>query len=327
MTAPPPAGALKVLAPGLHTRVVDRGRPGWRALGVPVGGAADSFSLAVGNALVGNPPGAAALEVNLAGPTVESTCELGCVVFGAPFELHAGARRLTPGTTFTLPPGEALHVGGAAEGVRAYLCVRGGLLTPVVLGSRSALGPLEAGEELPCTPGTTHGRFVRVVRDWEAPPEPGPPTLPLRVLPGAQSDWFEPSEFYGQTFTVGPSSDRMGLRLGGTSLSLPGRELLSEPVCPGAVQVTREGQCIVLGVDGQTIGGYPKVAQVISADLDRVGQLRPGQAVRFVRVRLDEAEALYRRRQEALRLWLTRLRCADPLGERRGLPPPSGPPG
>jgi allophanate hydrolase subunit 2 len=100
----------------------------------------------------------------------------------------------------------------------------------------------------------------------------------------------------------------MGLRLSGPSLPLQLRELVSEPVCPGSVQVTGDGQCIILGVDGQTIGGYAKIAQVISADLDQVGQLRPGEAVLFQRVSLDEAETAFRSRQKQLQEWLTRLR-------------------
>src|SRR5438128_7443018 len=103
----------------------------------------------------------------------------------------------------------------------------------------------------------------------------------------------------------------MGLRLSGVPLAMPSRELVSEPVCPGAVQVTRDGQCIVLGVDGQTIGGYPKIAQVITADLDRLGRLRPGEAVCFRTVTLEEAEALYRQTQKELRQWVTRLRTVE----------------
>jgi antagonist of KipI len=303
---------LRVLRPGLHTLVVDHGRPRCRSLGVPVGGAADRFSLAVGNALVGNPPDAAALEISLAGPTLRASGELACVVYGAPFDLASDRQALTAGTTFTLRDGEELRIGGAASGARAYLCVQGGLQTPVVLGSRSALEPLRAGDELPCLRGTIRGRFVRIERDWEAPHEHGA-AVTLRALEGAQAAWFDGAALYGpMTFAVAPASNRMGLRLAGPPLPVPGRELLSEPVCPGTVQVTRDGGCIVLGVDGQTIGGYPKVAQVIAADLDALGQLRPGGRVRFVRVTLDEAERLYRRRAEVLREWLARLRTAGP---------------
>ncbi len=315
-------GALKVMAPGLHTLVVDRGRPHARSLGVPVGGAADRFALAIGNALVGNDPWTAALEIGLAGPTLEATCSLACVLHGAPFDLVSDRQQLTAGTTFTLRPGERLHVRGTPRGMRAYLCVRGGLEAPMVLGSRSGLAPVRAGDELRCSPGSIGRRFVRATRDWElaarVPAGGRGGIAPLRVLTGPQADWFHAEELFassraeeGPAFAVSPASNRMGLRLQGRPLRLPARELVSEPVCPGTVQVTRDGQCIVLGVDGQTIGGYPKIAQVIAADLDRVGQLRPGERVCFVRIELEEAEALYRRRQEALREWERRLRTAD----------------
>src|SRR5205807_567335 len=136
----------------------------------------------------------------------------------------------------------------------------------------------------------------------------------LHVVDGAQSGWFSAEEFYGQSFAVTPASDRMGLRLQGRALTMPGREIVSEPVCPGTIQVTRDGQCILLGVDGQTIGGYPKIAHVIDADLDRVGQLRPGERIQFEYVTQEEAEELSRRRAAVLREWLVRLRTMAPVG-------------
>jgi antagonist of KipI len=296
---------LRVIAPGLATRVVDRGRPRSRSLGVPVGGAADRTSYLVGNALVGNGPDAAALEITLSGPTLEATCELACVVYGAPFDLDNDRQSLRAGKTFTLRAGEALRIGGTPEGARAYLCVGGGLQTKTILESRSSLEPLAAGDELPCLPGAIHARFL--LHRFDIPEEAGL----LRVLDGAQSGWFKEDEFLGQEFTVTPASDRMGLRLRGAPLTLPGREIVSEPVCPGTVQVTRDGQCIVLGVDGQTIGGYPKIAHVIAADLDRLGQLRPGERVRFRRIELAEATALYRRQQAELDRWLLCVRTAS----------------
>ncbi|HJT75732.1 MAG TPA: hypothetical protein VJ739_00875, partial [Gemmataceae bacterium] len=172
------------------------------------------------------------------------------------------------------------------------------------------------GAELACSSGRVPARFLPPCRPGGLPGEPDPGTpgpLVLRVLPGAQADWF-PAADAMPTFRVTPASNRMGVRLDGPALRVPERELLSEPVCPGTVQVTRDGRCIILGVDGQTIGGYPKVAQVISADLDRVGQLRPGDRVAFRRVSLEEAERLYRRRQARLGEWLVRLREAEWFG-------------
>jgi antagonist of KipI len=134
----------------------------------------------------------------------------------------------------------------------------------------------------------------------------------LRALRGAQAGWFDTAAWLEGTFTVSPASNRMGLRLKGQALAVPAGEMLSEPVCPGTVQVTRDGQCIVLGVDGQTIGGYPKIGQVISADLDRLGQVRPGDRISFAFVSPEEAEARARRRAEAVRTWLLRLRLTAP---------------
>jgi antagonist of KipI len=284
---------------------VDHDRPRTRSLGVPVGGPADAFTLALGNGLVGNPPDAAALEVCLSGPALVCDEDLACVVCGAAFAVRAGQRRLAANSTFTLRAGEELLINGTPEGMRAYLCVRGGFGGPLILGSRSALQPLAAGDRLPCTGSVITARSVVPRFDWNAEPRL------LRFLPGAQESWFSPGCFDGRNLTVTPASDRMGLRLRGEPLPLPGHEMVSEPVCPGTVQVTRDGQCIVLGVDGQTIGGYPKIAQVVSADLDKLGQLRPGDVVTFRRVNVAEAETLYRRKRAELHDWLLRLRVAE----------------
>jgi biotin-dependent carboxylase-like uncharacterized protein len=293
--------SLHVLAPGLHSLVVDFGRPHHRSLGVPLGGAADRGALALGNALVGNAPNSPALEITLAGPTLRAEAEVGCVLYGAPFDFTSDRQRGAMGKTFTLEPGEILHIGGCKKGMRAYLCVPGGFDAPTILESRSAFEPLAADGVLRCRPSRLAARFIR---EETATPDAG---APFRVVPGTQASWFAESEFYSQSYVVTPASNRMGLRLEGRPLTVPDRELVSEAVCPGTVQVTRDGQCIVLGVDAQTIGGYPKIAQVISADLDRLGQLRPGDAVTFVQAPLAEAEQLYRQRVAECAQWLRRL--------------------
>lgn len=291
---------LRVVEPGLYTLLVDHGRPGSRSLGVPLGGAADRAALALGNALVGNPPDTPALEISLTGPTLDTTSDVACVLYGAPVDASTNRRPLREGWTFTLRSRETLRIGGVREGMRVYLCIRGGLRTQRLLGSASGLAPLRAGDELDCESTETKTISFRP----PLPPDHDPETL--RILDGPQADWFDRSAFMSQSFRVRPESNRMGLRLSGIPLVLPPRELTSEPVCPGTVQVTRDGQCIILGVDGQTIGGYPKVAQVIRADLDRVGQLRPGETLRFRCVTLDEAEAAYHRRRRWLNEWVTR---------------------
>jgi antagonist of KipI len=299
--------SLRVREPGLLSLLVDQGRPHSRHLGVPVGGAADRTALALGNALVGNPPEAVAAEVTLSGPTVEASQPAACVVFGAPFQSAINDKPITPGTTFTLEPGGVLRIGGTLTGVRGYLCVAGGFDTPEILGSRSALQPLRAGDELKCRASRIEARSL--------PPEAqGWPSLgfrELRVLDGPQRDWFADDAFFAQTYEVSAASNRMGVRLKGQPLSRRAGELVSEAVAPGAVQVTNDGLPVVLGADGQTIGGYPKIAHVIRADLDLLAQLRPGERVRFVRVSSEEAEEAARSRAEFLAAWLARLRIAE----------------
>lgn len=303
--------SLVVLDPGLFTLVVDQGRPHSRSFGVPVGGAADRTALAIGNALVGNPLDAAALEITLAGPTLRATCEIGCVVYGAPFELFSERQPVRVGTTFTLAAGEEIRIGRTPHQMRAYLCVCGGLQSPMILDSRTALNPMTNGDVLPCIASSIRRRYLK--SDCFGLLKTRLDNC-LRVIPGPQADWFETHHFLHDEcppvpFVVTSASNRMGLRLQGPPFLLPPREMVSEPVCPGAVQVTRDGQCIILGVDGQTIGGYPKIAQIASVDLDKLGQLRPGDEVCFSGVTLQEAEHAYRAERGLLNKRLLRIRA------------------
>jgi biotin-dependent carboxylase-like uncharacterized protein len=308
--------SLTVLEPGLDTRIVDAGRPRTRSLGVPVGGAADRRALALGNALLGNPSDAAALEIALRGPCLTANRNLACALYGAPFEGFVGnalgGMRIEVGSTFMMREGQKLVLSGTNKGMRAYLCVQGGFQAEAILGSRSGLEPVRKSQTLLCESSHIHGRFCPAVL----------PSFPdqwtVRVLAGLQASWFTEAEFYEQDFLVSTASNRMGLRLGGKPLKVPERELVSEPVCPGAVQVTRDGQCIVLGVDGQTIGGYPKIAQVIQADLDALGQVRPGQRLRFTKISMQEALTADREAARELHLWTMRLRVSlDGFAETR----------
>jgi antagonist of KipI len=234
--------------------------------------------------------------MTLVGPTLLADAPVAAVVFGAPFELSSDRQLLTTGRTFTLSPGDVLRVRGTPRAMRAYLCVAGGFDSPVILGSRSALAPIRSGQILACPESSLPNRFI----DPAASPAPSAAMpLTLRFIPGQQADWFDLSAFAAGTYSIGPASDRMGLRMVGQALVRPKREMISEPVCPGTVQVTNDGQCIILGIDGQTIGGYPKIAQIVQADLDILGQLRPGDTIRFHLVSIAEAEtaALERIRQ------------------------------
>jgi antagonist of KipI len=264
-----------IIKAGLDTRLLTTGCRGRRALGVPVGGPADAWAYAVANALVGNAPDAPAYECTQLGPTLRATTTGLSVVIGAPMSVSVNGVSVDSGTVFRFHVDDVIELGGCAVGVRAYLAVG----TDTSLVGRSA----PDAYSLPCPP------------------------YKLRVLPGTQADWFSDDTFIRSTWTVSNNSNRMGLRLRGPVLAKRSGEMTSEPVAPGAVQVANDGQPIVLGVDGQTIGGYPKIAHVIRADLDSLAQLRPGTAVRFERVTLEEARAVALARHREQEKWLMRL--------------------
>jgi len=274
---------------------------------MPLGGAADRAVFALGNALVGNPSDAVALEVTLFGPTLEAEHPIAGVVFGAEFQSAVNGQPIRANTTFTLEPGDVLRVGGTSTGCRGYLCVAGGFEVAEIMGSCSALEPIPPDGRLVCPQSRIEPRSLsdEYVHPWASSP------VLVRVLDGPQRDWFTEESFFTQDYETSPASNRMGIRFRGLPLSRRPGELVSEPVAPGAVQITNDGLPVVLGVDGQTIGGYPKIAHVIRADLDLLAQLRPGDRVRFVRVTANEAASAAEARSSALNSWLQRLRIAE----------------
>ena len=307
---------LEVIQPGLVSTVQDGGRTGYRAFGVPLGGAFDRGSAELANALLGNPPGLAVLEMTLIGGTYEARVPLALALAGAPFIatircVDGRESSITVPRCFPLEGGDRLILGRSSRGARAYMAVLGGWQTPVVLGSRSNESPLSRGDVLPCRPGWTPVRYPDPVDFLFAATSPAL----LRVIDGPDiaclgDKGLDDSRIY----RVGTQCDRMGLRLEGRSwevVSDPDR--VSTPLTPGAIQAAG-GRPLVLGVACGTMGGYPHVAHVISADLDRLGQVRPGDAVRFERVTLAEARVWDR---EALIVSAARrARIATAAGDR-----------
>ena len=289
-----------MLSPGFQTTVQDLGRFGYAHLGISASGAADALALRAGNLLVGNRANAAALEMTLSGATVEFERAAVVTITGADF-----AGDLPSWTPTPVKAGVPLRCGAAGSGARAYLCVRGGIDVPLLLGSASThlltgLGGYEGralrrGDKL-----RVGEAAVRAPRHGPAPPPPvGAPGV-LRVTAGPQADLFDDA-FYTAAYTVSEASDRMGLRLRGPALRSPGTgSMITEGVAVGAVQVPPSGEPIILFVEHQTTGGYPKIANVISADLRAAGQLRPRDSVRFERTGMEQAWALLQE-QEA---WL-----------------------
>ena len=306
---------LLVINPGVSATVQDLGRKGYREWGVPHGGAFDRGSAALANALLGNPPDCAVLELTLFGGVYEARIPLALALAGAPMAasiVAAGSpsRPLVVPQSLVLAAGERLVLAGAAVGARTYLAVKGGWGTPLLLGSRSREERLQPGTVLDAESGTIAARRPAVPL-WEAP-DGGP----LRIVDGPDAGLANGFDSWaGARFRVGPQASRMGLRLEGPALSVeaPG-DRISTPVAPGAVQIAG-GQAIILGVACGTVGGYPHVAHVIAADLGRAGQLRPGDTIELRRIPLAEARRIDRdeRRAESDRLrWLTALARDEP---------------
>jgi KipI family sensor histidine kinase inhibitor len=289
--------AIEVIKPGPLATVQDLGRPGFGHLGVPRSGAADPASLLLANRLVGNPGGAAGVEVTFGRAAFRFTGDAWVSVAGAPVPVSlesGGQAAALRGSTFRVPEGGVVRLGAPQTGLRSYLAVRGGVDVPPVLGSRSAdlrsgLGPapLRPGDLLPVGPaGQRPGAAPAPTAGTRPPamPVPGEPTV-LRVVPGPRDDWFAPGaarRLCADTFLVTPASDRAGLRLDGPAVQRArGGELLSEGMAAGSLQVPPSGRPILLLAEHPVTGGYPVIATVVTADIGLAAQLRPGSKLRF----------------------------------------------
>lgn len=285
-----PAPRLRVLSHGLGLTIQDFGRPGHARFGVPAGGAMDPRAAAAANRLLDNPPDAPVLELCWQGQQLEALHDGWVAVAGA-----GSAAGHAPNSAFRVRAGERLSFGAGPHGLWTCLAVPGGFAAPRLLGSasvnpRAGIGRgLAAGDELGC--GSEAGfsppdAVASRVMAWSEIPDLAHPPA-LRVWPGPQWDWFAPGErdrFFAAGWRVSPCSDRVGFRLDGPTLTAPGRQLISEPVLPGSIQIPSGGQPIVTMPDGPTLGGYPKLGLVDPADLAWLAQTRPGQPVRFIPV-------------------------------------------
>jgi KipI family sensor histidine kinase inhibitor len=305
--APPAGRAIEVIRTGPLATVQDLGRPGYGHLGVPRSGAADAASFRLANRLVGNPENAAGVEITLGGAVLRFRTAAWAAVTGAPAAVRlraargagpgagTGGDRSGMGVPFAVPAGTELTVPAPAAGLRSYLAVRGGIDVPPVLGSRSSdalsgLGPapLRPGDVLPLGSTRGCGPILADVAPF-AGFTPGP--AGLRVVPGPRDDWFAAGALdilRGGDYVVTGASDRSGLRLSGPALPR-GRdgELPSEGMVTGALQVPPDGRPILFLADHPVTGGYPVIAVVVSADIPRAAQLRPGDQVRFQYERLS----------------------------------------
>lgn len=305
---------FRVLKPGLLSTLQDLGRTGYQRLGVSPCGAMDGFALRLANRLVGNPESSASLEITLAGVELEVMRDCEVALAGADLTARLDSKPLECWGNSFAKAAQRLVFPQRKRGARAYLSVAGGFAAERVLGSgstdlRNGWGGLQGrqlrrGDELSVQgAGRTDRGSLWAVRP-EALAEYRNPFL-LRVLEGPQSQVFSSEarrQFVTAEFSIGANSNRMGYRLEGPSLDAPDREMISDATPMGAIQVLPNGEALLLMADRQTVGGYPKIAVLVSADLPKAAQLCPGHRVRFQTVSLEEAHQALVQQQECLLL-------------------------
>ena len=323
------SAALKVVRPGLFDTLQDLGRIGFMALGMPTAGAMDRVGLRLANALLGNPPSMAAIEIGVMGPDLLVEADSVRVALVGPLSPaliegpDAPPKPLESDRTHLLKRGQILRVGMIEGSSTAYLAVAGGFALPLFMGSlstyaRAGVGGLDGrklgqGDSLPlaraqATPGDE--------RKLAGPFDYG--SGPIRVVWGPQEEYFtaDGRRTFGESdYRVSKEADRMGIRFEGPTIEhSKGADIISDGIGPGAIQVPGAGLPIVLLADRQTVGGYPKIATVASVDLPRLGRLLPGQTVRFQPVSVEEGEKLRRDQEARIARAIADFKVARPPG-------------
>jgi len=300
--------SIEILEPGLLTLVVDGGRFGYRRLGIPPSDAMDLYAYEMAIILTNSRIERAVLEINVIGPTVRFN--QGCIIAitGAECAPKVDGKPVLMWHNLLVRKGSVLRFEPIAEGCRAYLAFRGGIDVPEVLGSRSTFLPagigghegraLKAGDILPIDcHHLSSGDYSGGCITPSAIPTYGSEHV-IRAIRGPQDECFAQSAiqlFFESTYTVTPRSDRTGYRLEGPSIETKaGRDIISQGTVPGAIQITGEGKPLVIMRDGPTVGGYAKIATVISGDINKLAQAKPGDSVRFEEIALSDAYNLIR---------------------------------
>ena len=323
--------SLRVLKAGLLDTVQDLGRVGYAHLGIHRAGAADSLAAQIANIVIGNAPGAALIEMHFPAPTLQFKQDTLFALGGADFDARLEGKAIPVWTPVRVAAGSVLTFRKRLQGMRCYLAVQGGLQTAPWLDSRStslaaAVGgwhgrALRADDRLPLIAATDFSAPENAILPWRVPIQDAYPAAPvLRYLAGPEFDLLDTAAqqlLESADWRVGPQSNRMACALVGPPLELPAPfELVSSAVQPGLLQLLPGGDLLALLADCQTTGGYPRIAQVLQADLPALAQMQPGTYFRLARVPLETATAA----AQAQRAWLRRLRhaCAYRLAKESG---------
>jgi biotin-dependent carboxylase-like uncharacterized protein len=296
--------AFEVITPGGFTTVQDKGRFGFQQMGVPVCGVLDTFAADMANHLVGNDDSSAVLEITVTGPSLRFLTILEIAVTGAEMDMTLNGRSVAQWRSMRVAPDDVLSLSQVRSGCRAYLAVSGGIDVPLVMGSASTyvgggIGgfrgrPLKAGDildvneiSLPAGNRTIPGNMIPKY----------PSHVVLRAVPGPQDDYFDSgtATLFNSQYMVSPKADRMGYRLMGEKIPIRDgmpKSIVSEPSIPGGIQIPADEQPIILLVE-QTVGGYAKIATVISTDIPKLAQTTPGDTISFEKIDLPTAHRIY----------------------------------
>jgi len=304
-----------IQSPGLLTTIQDSGRIGYQRFGIPVSGAMDTYSLQLANALVGNHPDAACLEITIAGPEIIFTGTGAIAISGADMRPAINGKPVPNNKTIGVKSGDILIFKGLKSGCRSYIAFAGGINVPPVMGSRSTylrakIGGLEgralrAGDEIPL------GVYLGKLSIMEIPGEmvlSYKSNQTIQIIPGPEVHRFDPEGVYNfltSDYIVTEQSDRMGYRLSGNPVrhQQGDADIISAGISFGTIQIAGDGQPIILMADRQTTGGYTRIANVVSVDLTLAAQLKPGDKIRFCEITLEKAQALYIARLRKLERW------------------------
>lgn len=283
--------ALKVLDPGLLTTIQDSGRFGFRKYGVPTSGAMDIKAYNISNWLVGNVSNEAVLEFTVKGGRYRFEADALIAITGALMGPKINDIEIPMNSSISVKSGDTLELGFSNRGCRAYLAIKGKLHIERIMNSYSTYtigmfggfkGRTLRKDDIIEWTKSEEEWGMRKISNEEIPYYSSKVTF--NVMKGMEWDWLENSvqqEFLNSEFKVSSQSNRMGIRLQGVTLDTPGRDMISSPVIPGIIQLPPNGVPIILSQDGQTIGGYPRIAKVPDDELWRLGQLKPGDSVSF----------------------------------------------
>ncbi|RIW35067.1 biotin-dependent carboxyltransferase [Bacillus salacetis] len=311
---------------GLLTTIQDGGRIGYRDIGMPVSGPMDELAFRMANLLVGNAEGEAAVEITLQGPVLQFTSQAIIAICGADLNPSINDEPVSSNKPLQVRRGDVLRFGVAERGLRAYISFKGGMQVSKQLGSSStntlakiggyAGRPLKAGDKINLNTEEPGGSTI----PWSLSPSLFSylGKKEVRVIKSTQWDWFTEEtqiSFLSKEFMITPESDRMGYRLSGPPLRMKySQELLTEGITKGTVQVPASGQPIVLMADSQPTGGYPKISNIITADLPVIAQKKPHETVTFKEVTLEDAYKALRNAENDIKLAAAAIRLKTQRG-------------